>query len=136
MKYTDPLVSTPALYPMMIGLEAYDWCYRTIPQPGANGKSISQPRGKLLGGSSAINYLMYVRGSQKDYASWEALGNDGWGWQDLLPYFRKTQHLDEPTEAHTNPQFQPIAGREKYHGLEGPIHTSFNDYYQVSPSYP
>lgn len=87
------------------------------------------PRGKALGGSSAINYLMYVRGSSKDYDGWKSLGNKGWGWDDLLPYFKKHQTLDAREKAPDDPQFMPHAGKEKYHGNSGPIHTSFNDWY-------
>ena len=66
----DPQVYTPSLYPTLIGREKYDWCYESVPQAGAGGKTMSQPRGKVLGGSSAINYLMYVRGSKEDYGAW------------------------------------------------------------------
>jgi len=72
---------------------------------------------------------MYVRGSRKDYDTWEALGNKGWGWNSLLPYFRKHQKLDLPEHKSADPQFMPHAAADKYHGTEGPIHTSFNDYY-------
>lgn len=116
----------------MIGQEKYDWCFQSVPQPGVNGKTMSQPRGKLLGGSSGINYLMYVRGSKKDYEAWAKLGNKGWGWEGMLPYFKKHQHLDLPPKPHSNPQYMPIAGPDQYHGNDGPIHTSFNDYYEVS----
>ncbi|KAF2691020.1 GMC oxidoreductase [Lentithecium fluviatile CBS 122367] len=127
----DKQISTPCLYPSLIGRPEYDWCMSSIPQPNAGGKTYSMPRGRVLGGSSAINYLMYVRGSRKDYDSWEELGNKGWGWDSLVPYFRKHQTLDIP-DAATLPkdkQFMPYAAREKYHGNDGPIHTSFNDYY-------
>jgi choline dehydrogenase-like flavoprotein len=79
------------------------------------------PRGKLLGGSSGINYLMYVRGSRKDYDGWEALGNKGWGWDDLIPYFRKHQTLDLPSDKvkGANPQLMPHAAAYKYHGTNG-----------------
>lgn len=89
------------------------------------------PRGKLLGGSSGINYLMYVRGSKADYDGWAALGNPGWSWEELLPYFRKHQTLDAPTSVKEGQdvKFMPLAAREKYHGDSGPIHTSFNDFY-------
>ena len=91
------------------------------------------PRGKVLGGSSAINYLMYVRGSRKDYDSWATMGNKGWDWDSLLPYFRKHQTLEalpeKTPEQSTDPQFMPHAAKEQNHGTSGPIHTSFNDYY-------
>lgn len=130
----DPQVYTPGLYPTLIGREKYDWCFTSTPQPGVMGKSMSQPRGKVLGGSSAINYLMYVRGSRADYDAWEVLGNKGWNWEGLKPYFKKHQTLDPPEQEHANPQFMPNAGKSEYHGENGPIHTSFNDYYEVSTS--
>ncbi|CAK4004037.1 Alcohol oxidase [Lecanosticta acicola] len=126
----DPQVYTPGLYPTLIGREKYDWCYMSEPVPTAGNKKYSMPRGRLLGGSSGINYLMYVRGSKKDYDGWRDLGNEGWGWDDMVPYFRKHQTLD-PAEKHPpNEQFMPTGAKEKYHGTNGPIHTSFNDYYE------
>lgn len=127
----DKQISTPSLYPTLIGRPEYDWCMQSTPQPAAGNKTYSMPRGKVLGGSSAINYLMYVRGSRKDYDNWEALGNKGWGWDDLVPYFRKHQLLDIPDESAlpADKQFMPYAARERYHGNDGPIHTSFNDHY-------
>ncbi|KAF2447510.1 GMC oxidoreductase [Karstenula rhodostoma CBS 690.94] len=126
----DKQISTPSSYPTLIGRPKYDWCMQSTPQPSA-GKTYSMPRGKALGGSSAINYLMYVRGSRKDYNSWAELGNKGWGWDDLVPYFRKHQMLNIPDEKALleDKQFMPHAAREKYHGGDGPIHTSFNDHY-------
>lgn len=101
----------------------------STPQPNAGNKAYSMPRGKVLGGSSAINYLMYVRGSKNDYdRGWESIGNKGWGWDGLAPYFKKHQTLDR-TPVHDDPQFMPCAGGDKYHGSSGPIHTSFNDWY-------
>ncbi|EXJ76070.1 uncharacterized protein A1O5_00578 [Cladophialophora psammophila CBS 110553] len=125
----DKSVSTPSLYPTMIGRKEYDWCMTSTPQLNAGNKIYSMPRGKVLGGSSAINYLMYVRGSKNDYIrGWESIGNPDWGWEGMLPYFKKHQTLDN-TPRHSDPQFMPIAGGDKYHGTNGPIHTSFNDWY-------
>ncbi|KAK3059257.1 hypothetical protein LTS18_011281, partial [Coniosporium uncinatum] len=125
----DKQISTPSLYPTLIGRPKYDWVYESEPQPTAGNKKYSMPRGKVLGGSSAINYLMYVRGSRQDYDGWRDMGNKGWGWDDLVPYFRKHQTLDLPENAHPDKQFMPHAARDKYHGTNGPIHTSFNDWY-------
>jgi len=122
----DKNVSTPSLYPTLIGRPKYDWCMTSTPQPNAGNKSYSMPRGKLLGGSSAINYLMYVRGSRADYDAWESLGNKGWGWDGLEPYFRKHQSLDKNEPYAPDPQFMPHTA--ELHG-DGPIHTSFNDWY-------
>ena len=125
----DPQISTPSLYPTLIGREKYDWCYQSVPQPEAGGKKMSQPRGRVLGGSSAINYLMYVRGSRGDYDGWESLGNKGWGWEGMRKYFAKHQTVDI-TGKESKTGFMPIAGKEEFHGSDGPIHTSFNDYYE------
>ncbi|GAB7350976.1 hypothetical protein MBLNU459_g1473t1 [Dothideomycetes sp. NU459] len=125
----DKQISTPSLYPTLIGRKEYDWCFQSTSQPNAGNKTYSMPRGRVLGGSSAINYLMYVRGSREDYDGWRDLGNEGWGWDDLAPYFRKHQTLDAPETKHPDPLFMPHAAMEKHHGDEGPIHTSFNDFY-------
>lgn len=125
----DPNVYTPSLYPTLIGREKYDWCFQSTTQQDAGNKTYSMPRGKLLGGSSGINYLMYVRGSRADYDAWRDLGNEGWGWDDLVQYFRRHQTLDPPETKHPDEQFMPHAAADKYHGTDGPIHTSFNDFY-------
>ncbi|KAF2487264.1 aryl-alcohol dehydrogenase [Neohortaea acidophila] len=125
----DPQVYTPSMYPTLIGREKYDWCYQSVPQPNAGNKTYSMPRGKLLGGSSGINYLMYVRGSKNDYDGFaELVGSDDWNFESLGPYFRKHQSLDTPNPKEKG--FMPVGDPEKYHGTEGPIHTSFNEYYQ------
>ena len=66
-----------------------DWCYKTEPDPGLNNRSIDWPRGKVLGGSSSINGLLYVRGQPEDFNHWRQLGNSGWSWEDVLPLFKK-----------------------------------------------
>ena len=68
-----------------------DWAYSTVPQPGLNGQEDSWPRGKILGGSSSINGMVYVRGNPWDYDRWEWLGNDGWSYEELLPYFKRAE---------------------------------------------
>jgi choline dehydrogenase-like flavoprotein len=62
----------------------YDWQFESTPQPGLNGRKLSWNRGKVLGGSSALNYMMWCRGSRDDYDDWEKLGNEGWGWKGML----------------------------------------------------
>ena len=66
-----------------------DWCYRTEPESSLNGRSLAWPRGKVLGGSSSINGLLYVRGQPRDFDHWRQLGNAGWSFEDVLPYFIK-----------------------------------------------
>jgi len=103
----------------------------SIPQPNAGNKVYSMPRGKLLGGSSGINYLMYVRGSKADYdANWESMdGCAGWGWSGMAPYFRKHHTIDRTESSAKKPLFMPATESEEYHSKDGPIHTSFNDWY-------
>ena len=88
---------------------------------------MDQPRGKGLGGSSAINYQMYVRGHSLDYDDWAKLGTKGWGFQDLLPYFKKHEHFDDPAN-YKNASNIPLETKydADFHGKDGPIHTSFS----------
>lgn len=69
-----------------------DWCLRTEPEEGLNGRALNYPRGKVLGGSSSINGMIYMRGQARDYDQWRQLGNVGWGWDDVLPYFRRSEN--------------------------------------------
>ncbi|MGZ5827075.1 MAG: GMC family oxidoreductase [Xanthobacteraceae bacterium] len=75
----------------LIGKPKTDWCYETEPEPNCNGRKIPVPRGKMLGGSSSINGMVYVRGQPHDYDVWRQLGNAGWSWDDVLPYFKKSE---------------------------------------------
>ena len=68
-----------------------DWCFRTEPEPGLNGRALNYPRGKTLGGCSSINGMIYMRGQARDYDHWRQLGNTGWAWDDVLPYFIKSE---------------------------------------------
>jgi choline dehydrogenase-like flavoprotein len=82
----------PVGYLFAIGNPRSDWMFRTEPEPGLNGRSLAYPRGKALGGSSAINAMIYMRGQAADYDHWRQLGLPGWGWDDVLPAFKKHEH--------------------------------------------
>ena len=81
-----PWIHIPVGYFKTMGNPKTDWCYRTQPDPGLNGRSINWPRGKVLGGSSSINGLLYVRGQPQDFDHWRQLGNAGWSWEDVCRY--------------------------------------------------
>lgn len=84
-------VHVPVGYLYCMGNPAVDWCYRTTPQPGLNGRALDYPRGKVMGGCSSINGMIYMRGQAADYDQWRQMGNHGWGWDDVLPYFMKSE---------------------------------------------
>ena len=84
-----------------------DWAYMTEPEPALDGRSIYHPRGKVLGGSSNINGMIYIRGNRRDFDRWEAAGNAGWGYESVLPYFRRAEGNDR--------------GADHYHGADGPL---------------
>jgi choline dehydrogenase len=86
-----PWIHIPVGYFKTMNNRAWDWCMTTEPDPGLNGRSIRWPRGKVLGGSSSINGLLYVRGQPRDYDVWAQMGNRGWSWSDVEPYFRKAE---------------------------------------------
>jgi choline dehydrogenase len=88
----------------------YNWCFSTDPDPNMNGRRIYWPRGKTLGGSSSINGLIYIRGQREDYDHWAALGNTGWSWDDVLPYFVKSEGNQR--------------GAIPFHGADGPLRVS------------
>ena len=91
----------PVGYLFAIGNPRSDWMFRTIDQPGLNGRSLAYPRGKVLGGSSAINAMISMRGQREDYESWKALGLTDWGWDDVLPAFRRIEdHFLGESEHH------------------------------------
>ena len=87
----NPWIHIPVGYFKTMGNPNTDWCYRAQPDPGLNGRAIPWPRGRVLGGSSSINGLLYVRGQAQDYDHWRQLGNAGWGWEDVLPLFKKAE---------------------------------------------
>jgi choline dehydrogenase-like flavoprotein len=104
------VVKAPAGAVAMLPTSLNNYAYETVPQPGLNGRRGYQPRGKCLGGSSAINAMVYVRGHPSDYDHWAALGNPGWSYDDMLPYFLKSEN---------NAEFSG-----PYHGNAGPLHVS------------
>jgi choline dehydrogenase len=84
-------IDIPVGYLYTIGNPRTDWCFETEAEAGLNGRSIGYARGKVLGGCSSINAMIYMRGQQSDYDHWAGLGNSGWGWQDVLPVFRRSE---------------------------------------------
>ena len=92
----------PVGYLYCIGNPRVDWGFKTEPEPGLNGRAIDYPRGKVLGGCSSINGMIYMRGQARDYDHWAQLGNPGWGWDDVLPYFLKSEDnlALEPSDLH------------------------------------
>jgi choline dehydrogenase len=84
-----------------------DWAYSTEEEPHLNNRKIYWPRGKVLGGSSSINYMLYARGNRHDFDHWQALGNEGWSYADVLPYFKKAENRER--------------GASEYHGVGGPL---------------
>ncbi len=82
----------PVGYLFAIGNPRSDWMFRTEAEEGLNGRSLNYPRGKVIGGSSAINAMIYMRGQAADYDHWRQLGLAGWGWDDVLPFFKKHEH--------------------------------------------
>ncbi|QDM14617.1 choline dehydrogenase [Tardiphaga sp. vice352] len=103
-------IHVPLGYGKLFKAKAVNWMYQTEPEPGLDGRSIFQPRGKTLGGSSSINGLLYVRGQHEDYDRWRQLGNTGWGFDDVLPYFKKAEDQQR--------------GGDDYHGSGGPLPVS------------
>ena len=108
----DLLIRAPALVAGMISgrPKINNWAFHTVPQPGLNGRKGFQPRGKALGGSSAINAMLYVRGHPSDYDEWANLGCDGWDWESVLPYFK---------QAECN-----VRGADMLHSADGPLQVS------------
>jgi choline dehydrogenase len=88
----------PVGYLYAMGNPRADWCFKTEPEPGLNGRALNYPRGKVIGGCSAINGMIYMRGQAADYDHWRQLGNPGWGWDDVLPYFIKSEHREGPAD--------------------------------------
>ncbi|MGY9036107.1 MAG: GMC family oxidoreductase, partial [Rhodobacterales bacterium] len=94
-------IHIPIGYLYCIGNPRTDWGYKTVPEKGLHGRSLLYPRGKVLGGCSSINGMIYIRGQSADYDLWKQKGNVGWGWDDILPYFMKSEdYVDGKSEFH------------------------------------
>ncbi|MEY2864367.1 MAG: hypothetical protein RLY58_2074, partial [Pseudomonadota bacterium] len=104
------LIRIPAAVVAMAPRKINNWAFETVPQQGLNGRRGYQPRGKTLGGSSAINALVYIRGQHQDYDDWSAMGNAGWSFNEVLPYFKKSEN---------NEVF-----KDDYHGQGGPLNVA------------
>ena len=106
-KDTYPWIHIPVGYYKTMHNPKVDWCFKTEPDETMNNRSIRYPRGKTLGGSSSINGLLWIRGQKEDYDVWRQLGNAGWGWNDVLPYFLKSENNE--------------LGKSEFHNDSGPI---------------
>jgi choline dehydrogenase-like flavoprotein len=101
------LIHCPAGLAVLAQNGRYNWAFATTPQPGLNGRQGYQPRGKVLGGSSSVNAMVYIRGHCSDYDHWAALGNRGWSYDEVLPYFKRAEHNER--------------GADAWHGSGGPL---------------
>ncbi|KAK1984481.1 hypothetical protein LZ30DRAFT_586110 [Colletotrichum cereale] len=126
-KSADPLVLTPGLVAGLYGKEEYDWNFTSVPQPGLNNRRINQARGKMLGGSSALNFMMVVYPSKGILDTWGALGNDGWNFDALAPYFRKFG-TDHPPPQSAKDAVGLGYQDEKFSG-KGPVQVSYGEGY-------
>jgi choline dehydrogenase len=105
-----PLIHVPAGYMHHVRNPSVNWMYETEPEPGLNDRRIFWPRGRVLGGSSSINGMVYIRGQPEDYDGWRQLGNEGWAWEDVLPYFLRSEHNER--------------GASEFHAVGGPLNVS------------
>ncbi|HVB18503.1 MAG TPA: GMC family oxidoreductase N-terminal domain-containing protein [Stellaceae bacterium] len=106
----NPLIHIPAGYVKLLDHPTLTWGFKAEPDPGVAGRAILYPRGRVLGGSSSINGMIYVRGQPEDFDHWGQLGNRGWSWDDVLPYFKRAESWE--------------GGADDFHGHGGPLLTS------------
>jgi choline dehydrogenase len=100
-------IHIPVGYLYCMGNQRTDWCFKTEAEPGLNGRALAYPRGRVLGGCSSINGMIYMRGQARDYDQWRQLGNAGWSWDDVLPYFRRSE--------------DQVRGADDMHGAGGEV---------------
>jgi len=106
----DPRIHVPIGFALFSEKSPINWSFDTVPQAQLNGRQGLQPRGKVLGGSSSINAMIYIRGSKGDYDRWAAAGGEGWSYDDVLPYFKKAEHQER--------------GEDAWHGVGGPLNVA------------
>ena len=117
-----PWLRIPLGYGKLFTDRRFNWCYMTEPQPGCHGRNVVAPRGRVLGGSSSINGLIYIRGQAQDFDHWRQLGNAGWSAEEVLPYFRKSEDNER--------------GADEWHGAGGPLGVSdLRDRHPVAEAY-
>ena len=116
---TLPWIHIPAGFLKTLTHPKVNWLYETEPDERTNNRPIPIPRGKVLGGSSSINGMLYIRGQHRDYDIWAQMGNRGWAFDDVLPYFRRSENQ--------------ARGEDTYHGHGGPLHVS--DQVETHPIY-
>ncbi|MEM7044876.1 MAG: choline dehydrogenase, partial [Pseudomonadota bacterium] len=119
---SNPWLHIPVGYYRTIFNDKLNWGYQTEPEPALGGRRIAWPRGRVLGGSSAINGLVYIRGQREDFQLWRQMGNQGWGWDDVLPFFRKAEDQER--------------GADALHGEGGPLGVSdLNQTHEIIEAY-
>ena len=107
----SPFIRMPSALAIAMGIERTNWSYFSEPEPHLGGRRISCPRGRVLGGSSSINGMVYIRGNALDFEAWDRAGARGWAYADVLPYFKRAETREE--------------GGDAYRGNDGPLHTSY-----------
>ncbi|KAK9320914.1 hypothetical protein V1517DRAFT_327927 [Lipomyces orientalis] len=124
LRLDDPIITTPLLSSAARGNPTYDWLFETIPQTSLNNRAIKWPRGRLVGGSSCINSHVFVRASPEEYDDWEALGNKGWNWKILAPYFKKVETFSPIPDGNASIR---QANEMTSHGTTGPLETTISN---------
>jgi choline dehydrogenase len=114
-----PLIQMPSALSIPMNMKRYNWGFETEPEPHLNGRRLATPRGKVVGGSSSINGMVYVRGHARDFDTWDALGAKGWAYKDVLPYFKRME------ASH--------GGEDGWRGLDGPMHVKRGE--KLNPLY-
>ena len=110
MRDRNPWIHIPLGYAKLFCDPKHNWMFDSEPEPGLDNRIMYQPRGKVLGGTSAINGMVYMRGNHADYDHWRQLGCEGWDWDSVLPFFRRAEDQER--------------GEDEFHGVGGPLHVA------------